>query len=220
MFKNRQEAGSLLAKKIQENLDLSKKTEFTILGIPRGGVVVAKWAAQILQLDLDIIITKKISAPVNPELAIGAVGQTMGSHYLNERILSELKIPKNYVEKEIKIKQSEISRREEFFRAGKPEIPLKNRRVILIDDGVATGATMIAAAREIWNREPKQLIIAVPVCAKNTFRLLEQEADMVLALETPEDFYAVGQFYEEFEQAEDEEVINLIKRDVIASLDA
>jgi len=219
MFKDRNDAGIKLAEKLKTELNELSGVETVVLAIPRGGVVVGTEIAKSLKLPLDIIITKKLGAPDRPELAIGAIGQTQGSLFLDQRIIKELNIDRLYVDLEIIKKQTEINRRENLYRQGKPEIELNNKRVILVDDGAATGATMIASAREVWNREPKQVIIALPVCAKHTLAQLEKEADMVIVLEIPDDFYAVGQFYTKFEQVRDEEVIKILCNNVIARPD-
>ncbi|PIP53301.1 phosphoribosyltransferase [Candidatus Beckwithbacteria bacterium CG23_combo_of_CG06-09_8_20_14_all_34_8] len=211
MFIDRAQAGQALVKKLIQELIDHPPLETVVLAIPRGGVVVGNQIAKALQQPLDIIVSKKIVAPNQKELAIGAVGQTQGSLYFNNKIIDDLKISKDYLDQEIELKQAEISRREILYRAGKSEITLNGKRVILVDDGAATGATMISAAREVWNRQPEQVIIAIPVCSKQTLAILETEVDIVIVLETPDDFYAVGQFYQSFEQVEDEQVIKILK---------
>jgi putative phosphoribosyl transferase len=210
MFKNRIQAGRLLGEKIRKDLGEIKE-EMVVLGIPRGGVVVAKQVIKVLGCGLDVVVTKKIGAPGQPELAIGAVGETEGSKYLDERLVQELRLSADYLKEEIKRKKTEIKRREELYRQGKQALDLKNKIVIIVDDGAATGATIIAGAREVWNNNPRKVIIGLPVVAKDTLRKLEKEADQVIFLKTPTLFYAVGQFYEEFEQTNDEEVMELLK---------
>jgi len=214
MFKNRQEAGLLLAEKITqeiEKLEIEKLREtMIVLGIPRGGIVVAKQVAEILNCPLDIIVVRKIGAQGNQELAIGAIGETNGAKYLDSRMVQELGIDSTYLEQAIKAERLEIKRREKIYRQGKEPLLLKNKTIIIIDDGAATGATMIAAAREVWNNDPKRVIIAVPVVAKDTLVKLEKEADEVIYLEAPEQFFSVGQFYEEFGQLDDDKVIRIL----------
>lgn len=222
MFRNRSQAGRLLGEKILEDIKklgietvMEGKQElrenFVILGIPRGGVVVAKEIAKILDCSLDIIVTRKIGAPGNEELAIGAVGETEGSKYIDQRLAADVGADEEYLKSKIKEQKEEIKRREGLYRKGKEPLALENKIVILVDDGVATGATMIAAAREVWNHSPKRVIIALPVCPKDTLAKLEKEADQVIVLKTPWPFFAVGQFYKEFGQVSDEEVVKLLQ---------
>lgn len=211
MFTNRRQAGKQLAEKVQAELGPIASEKLVVLSIPRGGVVVGTEVARVLQCPHDIIVTKKLRAPHEEELAIGAVGETRGSLYLDERLAADVRADKEYIEEEIKNRQEEIKRREEEYRQRNGAIDLQDKTVILVDDGAATGATMIAAAREVWNREPHKVIIALPVCALDTLPKLEEEADAVVVLDTPEIFYAVGQFYEDFPQVSDEEVIKLLK---------
>lgn len=214
MFQNRVQAGKLLADKIIEEIKildnkiLSEK--LVVLSIPRGGVVVGSEIAKKINCSHDIIVTKKLRAPHQSELAIGAVGETKESLYTDKQLIRELKISKNYLAREIEDRQQEIKRREQLYRRGRKAIELKNKTVIVVDDGAATGATIIAACREVYNHNPKKVIIALPVCARDTLAKLEKEADAVVALEAPKMFYAVGQFYEEFEQVDDESVIKLL----------
>jgi putative phosphoribosyl transferase len=213
MFKNRMQAGQLLAQKLVVEV-AQKKNHFVVLGIPRGGVVVAKEVAKVLPCLLDVIVVKKISAPHQEELAIGAVGETEGSKYLDERLVQDLRVDEEYLGKEIEEKKKEIRRRESLFRQGKPALDLKDKTVIIVDDGAATGATVIAACREVWNQEAKGVIVALPVIARDTLKKLEKEADKVIFIEAPRMFFAVGQFYQEFSQVEDEEVIQLLASSV------
>ena len=211
MFQNRTEAGKLLGKKIKEELAIEElKSKIIVLGIPRGGVVVAKEVAEILGCSLDIIVTRKIGALGNEELAIGAIGETEGSQYIDQRLAVDVRADEEYLQSKIKEQKEEIKRRERLYREGKEPLVLESKIVILVDDGVATGATMIAAAREVWNHNPRRVIIALPVCPKDTLSKLEKEADQVVILKTPWPFFAVGQFYKEFGQVSDEEVVQLL----------
>lgn len=210
MFQNRLEAGKLLGEKILEEIG-KLRDKFIVLGIPRGGVVVARQVAKVLGCPLDVIVTRKIGAPGNEELAIGAVGETEGSKYIDERLAADVGADEEYLKSKIKEQKEEIKRREKLYREGKEPLNLENKIVILVDDGVATGATMIAAAKEVWNNNPKKVIIALPVCPKDTLTKLEKEADQIIVLKTPWPFFAVGQFYKEFEQVSDEEVVELLR---------
>ncbi|OGD53726.1 hypothetical protein A3J78_00700 [Candidatus Beckwithbacteria bacterium RBG_13_35_6] len=215
MFKTRIEAGRLLGKKLIDELTNSQIANFkdsvVVLGIPRGGVVVASQVARVLGCSLDVIVVKKLGAPYQSELAVGAVGETNGSQYLDDRLVKDLQIGKQYLDEEITRKKAEIKRREQLYRQGKPPLDLKDKLVIIVDDGAATGATIIAACREAWNNLPKKVIIGLPVIAKDTLEKLEEEADEVIYLDAPWDFYAVGQFYEDFPQVEDKEVVEILK---------
>jgi len=209
MFKSRIEAGNLLAEKIAKDLgQLTSKA--VILGIPRGGVIVAKQIADSLACFLDVIVVKKIGAPNQPERAIGAVGETNGSKYIDQRLVDDVKASKDYLNSEIIKMRQEIKRREQLYRQNKPPLDLKNKIVIVTDDGAATGATVIAAVREVWNNQPKKVVIALPVLSKDILAKLEKEADEVLYLDTPWPFFAVGQFYQQFPQITDEEVIGAL----------
>lgn len=214
MFKNRQQAGQLLADKIVREIKILDievlRDKFVILGIPRGGVVVANAVAKKLGCPLDVIVVKKIGAPGQEELAIGAVGETPGSVYLNNKLIGELGVKSDYLEEIKKLKNLEIKEREKLYRQNRLAFDLEGKTVIIVDDGAATGATVIVAAREVWNNEPQKVIVALPVVAKDTLAKLEKEADEVIFLETPELFYAVGQFYEEFGQVGEEEVMQLL----------
>lgn len=218
MFKNRQQAGSLLAKKIKKELgeEESKKANQTmvILGIPRGGMVVAQQVAESLNSLLDVLVVKKIGAPGNQELAIGAIGETNGSKYIDWRLAKEVGAGQKYLEQQISFLRKEIKRRESVFREGRPPLDLKNKIVILVDDGAATGATLIAGCREIWNNQPQKVVIGVPVVAKDTLEKLKKEADEVIFLEAPEIFFSVGQFYQDFPQVSDREVLEILNSTV------
>lgn len=221
MFKNREEAGRILAEKLKEDMSgqagepkaLKKlMDEVVVLGIPRGGVVVAKEVAKILNCPLDVIVVKKIGAPGNPELAIGAIGETEGSKYIDQRLIVNVGAEKEYLKSQILKLRAEIKRREKLFRQRRPPLNLKNKIVIIVDDGAATGATVIAACREVWNNQPKKVIIALPVLSKDTLKKLEDEADEVIFLETPWPFFAVGQFYQNFPQVSDETVVKILSK--------
>ncbi len=211
MFKNRQEAGRKLAEKILKDLGVGKQeNEVVVLAIPRGGVVVGKELAERLGTPLEIIITKKIGAPGNPELAIGAVGPS-GEEVIDEQLAQRVGANEEYIQKQKKIIEKEIERREKELRGDKSQPDFKNKVIILTDDGVATGATMLAAIEVLRQHQPKKIIVAVPVIARDTVSKLEAQADAVIYLEAPLMFFAVGQFYREFPQTTDEEVKELLK---------
>ena len=207
LFSNREEAGRRLAEQLKEY----KGKNAIVLAVPRGGVVVAYQVAKELFAPLDLIIPRKLGAPGNPELAMGAVTQD-GTIVLNEDIVEQLGIPKSCIKEEAAGQIKEIERRMKAYRGDRPFPDLANKIVIVVDDGIATGATIRAAIQSIKKRKPAFIVIAVPVAPPETVRSLEKESDRVVVLETPEWFMAIGQFYENFEQTSDEEVLELLTR--------
>ncbi len=204
IFKDRQSAGKILAKHLKG--DLGDKG--IVLGIPRGGVVVAAEVAKELKLPLDIIVTRKIGAPMQPELALGAVdgdGKVVGE-------FGEVGEIREIIDREI----GEIKRREKLYRGGRNPLEVSDKVVILVDDGIATGATILAAIRFLKRHQAKKIVLAVPVASKESVERVRgeigeiREIGEVIVLETPEDFQAVGQFYHEFLPVSDEEVIQLL----------
>lgn len=199
MFKDRKDAGQLLAKQL---LQYKNKKDVFVLGIPRGGVVVAHEVAKALNVPLDIIIIKKIGYPGQEELALGAV--SLDGFYINEEIA--FSVSKEYINEQIKIKQEEVKKRYSLFTGNKISYSLKNKTIILIDDGIATGATLIMAIQILRKQSPKKIIVAIPVAPPDTIKRLEKLVDIVVCLHEPIDFMAIGQFYSDFKQVEDEEV--------------
>ncbi len=205
-FQDRNEAGKLLA---EELAWLRGQEELIVLGIPRGGVVVAYEVAKELDAPLDVYITRKIGAPYNPELAIGAVASD-GTLVLDHTLVARVGASDEYVEEETERQRQEIVRRMAAYRGSRPAPQLEGRSVIVVDDGVATGATVLASLRAIQQRNPEQLVLAVPVGPADTLLKLSEEADRVVCLYTPEVFWAVGAFYAVFDQTSDAEVIRLL----------
>ncbi|PUA32054.1 MAG: phosphoribosyl transferase [Candidatus Terraquivivens tikiterensis] len=205
IFKNRTEAGRLLAKALIEY----KGCDVVVLAVPRGGVVIGYYVAEELGCPLDVIVPRKLGAPFQPELAIGAVAED-GTTVLNEDLVNSMGVSEQYIERKVKEEVAEIKRRIALYRSGKEAIPVKDKIVVLVDDGLATGATMRAAVKYVKKLGPRAIVVAVPVAPPETVKSLRQEVDKVVCLYTPEPFYAIGQFYEEFEQVEDEEVIRLL----------
>lgn len=208
MFADKVDAGKQLANTLK---DFSDEEELIVLAIPRGGVVVGYEVARVLKVPLDIIIPRKIGAPNQPELAIGAVGQD-GSVVLNKRVVAQLGVSRIYIEEESRRQQLEIKRRLDKYRGELPFPRLKGRKVIVVDDGVATGATLKAALAFVRKQGVKELIVALPVGPLSSINELKKEVDQIICLLTPESFFAIGQFYEDFSQTSDEEVINLLDR--------
>jgi putative phosphoribosyl transferase len=206
-FRDRQEAGQLLA----EALSFLKEREgLLVLGIPRGGVVVAYEVARALRAPLDVVVTRKLGAPYNPELAIGAVTSS-GEVVLDSSLLSRLNVYEEYVRQETEYQRAEIARRLQAYRGDRPLPTIEGRTVVVVDDGVATGATMRATLRSLRASNPKELILAIPVGPPDTVASLEEEADRVICLSTPLLFWAVGAFYDLFSQTSDEEVQQLLE---------
>jgi putative phosphoribosyl transferase len=200
IYKNREEAATRLATKLKLLLD-KFASEFTILAIPRGGVVTGDVVASRLGAKLDIVVSRKIGAPHNSELAIGAVMYD-GSFYPNQDIISKLSLSQEYIDEQMSIQRKEIERRIMRFR-GSNQYQLQGKSIILVDDGIATGATMFAVINWLGNQKLSRLIVAVPVAPKDTFDKLkdEEKVDDVVILQSPIVFFAVGAYYEDFSQA-------------------
>lgn len=209
IFQDRREAGRMLARELES---FAGRDDVIVLGIPRGGVVVAREVAETLNAPLDIYITRKIGAPHNPELAIGAVASD-GTLILDDQLAKRLGVSQDFVDDESERQKREIERRTTEYRGQIPAPKLENKVVIVVDDGVATGATTLATIRAIRAQEPSELILAVPVGPRDTIERLKQEVDQMFCLHTPEIFWAVGAFYNVFDQTADEEVKALLQRD-------
>jgi predicted phosphoribosyltransferase len=207
-FRDRTEAGEALAERLAKIGYSGSPT--IVLGIPRGGVLLADIVAKRLGADLDIVIPRKLGAPDNEELAIGAVMDD-GTSYINKYIVNALRIPEDFIEKEKAKQAAEIKRRSTAYRKQDIKYNIKGRRAILVDDGVATGATVIASARWLRKQNPSNLVVAAPVAPSQSAQLLEQEADSILVLYMPENFGSVGQFYEEFNPVSDAHVMKITK---------
>jgi predicted phosphoribosyltransferase len=205
LFSNRVEAGRRLATALKGAIGV----EAIVLAIPRGGVVVGFEVAQTLNIMLDLIIPRKIGAPNNPELAIGAVTED-GTIILDDKLVEYFEVSKEYIEEESERQRLEIERRLKLYRGDAPYPSLKNREVVIVDDGVATGSTMKAAVVSVRKRGAKTIVVAVPVGPSSTVEELKKEADDVVCLHKPEPFYAIGQFYEDFTQTSDEDVRRLL----------
>jgi len=208
MFSDRRDAGVQLASRLKEYKD---RTGVLALALPRGGVATGYEIARYLNVPLDIVIVRKIGFPGQPELGIGAVSET-GTVVLNESIISTYGVPKDYIEREISKQKKEISRRVELYRKGKRLPSLEGKTIILVDDGVATGATMKAAITTLREEKLKKLIVALPVAPAGMADEIEQMADTFICIETPVDFMAVGAYYHDFTQVSDEEVVDLLER--------
>ncbi|MDI9578672.1 MAG: phosphoribosyltransferase [Thermoproteota archaeon] len=206
-FSDRKDAGKQLASALT---DFSFK-EGMVLAIPRGGVVVGYEIASALNFKLDVIIPRKIGTPDNPELAIGAVTED-GTMILDDSLIMYLGVSNDYIYQESERQKQEIRRRQNFYRQGVSEPEIKDKNVIVVDDGIATGYTMKAALASVRNRGAATLTVAIPVGPPSTIKELKHQADNIVCLYTPEYFQAIGQFYSDFSQTTDKEVIELLKK--------
>jgi putative phosphoribosyl transferase len=205
VFRDREEAGSRLAAALIDRVS----GPVTVLAIPRGGVAVAVPVARALGAPLDVVIPRKLGAPDNPELAIGAVAP--GVMVLNERSVRQLGVPRAYIEREAARQEAEIARREAAYRGGRAPAPIGGRTVVVIDDGVATGATAVAALRWARAAVAARVVFAAPVGPPAARPHLEPEADDVILLEEPFGFIAVGEWYRDFDQVSDEQVVAMLR---------
>lgn len=202
-FENRKQAGEKLAAEVIKKFpDLKSNPQVIVLALPRGGVPVAYEIAKALSSPLDLIVTHKLGAPSNPEFAIGAVAED-GSSFLDKNSCTD--ISRDFIKEEIKSQLAEIKKRIAKYRGGKPLLPLQNKIVILVDDGIATGNTMKAAIALAKNAKAKKIIVAAPVAPSEILGSLRQESEVVF-LDTPFPFFAIGRFYNDFSQLTDEEV--------------
>lgn len=206
IFADRVEAGERLAVALARY----KGADAVVLAIPRGGVIVGEAVARALGLPLDVVVPRKIGAPGNPELGLGAIAP--GVRVLDEWLIERLGVTEEYLEREIEAEEREIERRERVYRAGRPPVDVAGKVAIVVDDGVATGGTAIAALRWARAQGAARVVLAVPVAPPGSVVKLAREADEVVVLETPEPFFAVGEWYRRFDQTTDEEVIAALAR--------
>lgn len=207
IFQNREDAGKKLAKEL---LTYKNKKDTIVIGLVRGGVVVAAHIAKELHLPLDVLIVRKIGAPNNPELALGAISEK-GSGVFNERLITHLGVSKEYIQKEIEHQREIIKKRKQSFFKGKKPFPITDKNILLVDDGIATGASMKVAVESIRFQNAKKIVIATPVAAQDSLKELSSLVDEVVCLTQPVHFYAVGAFYRDFKQVSDEEVLQIMQ---------
>jgi putative phosphoribosyl transferase len=205
LFRDRRDAGDALA----ERLERYRGHNALVLGLPRGGVVVAAQVTRWLDAELDVVVARKLPSPISPELGIGAVTAN-GGRFLNEDVLAACNVSEAYIEAASARQRAEALRREADLRGQRPAPSIAGRVVILVDDGLATGATMRAAVRSVQQHRPRRLVVAVPVGAPESCAALRGEVDEVVCLHEPWDFGAVGRFYGDFSQTDDEEVRTLL----------
>ena len=209
LFRDRVAAGAELAREVSQ-FSARQDLKPLVLGIPRGGVPVAAEVARRLDADLDVVVARKLGSPISPELAIGAVTAN-GGRYLNEEIIEGLGVSPEYLERVTTEQSEEARRREARFRGSRPKLDIRGRVVIVVDDGLATGATMRAAVRSVRMGRPASLVIAIPVGPVSTCADLRREADEVVCLYEPDPFWAVGLYYQDFGPIEDAEVIRILE---------
>lgn len=207
VFSDRKDAGRRLAEVLRSYRD----ENVLVLGIPRGGVIVAAEVAKALNAPLDVIIPRKIGAPFNEELALGAAAPD-GTVIFDERALSFLNLREIDLKEQINREMAEMERRTRYYRKGRGALDCRGKTVILIDDGIATGMTAKAALRSLRKQEPASLVLAVPVASREAAAELHSHVDNLICLHIPGTFYAVGQFYKDFRQSTDEEVITALEQ--------
>jgi predicted phosphoribosyltransferase len=204
MFKDRYEAAEQLAKALS---GYNGMKDAIILAIPRGALQIGEVLHKRLNLPLDIIITKKIPHPMSEEYAVGAVGPD-GEFFVN----ASAEVSNDYIASKRKILEKMVEERYKLYRGEKPKPKLYGKTVIIVDDGVATGSTILAAIHVIRKQNPKKIVIAVPVGSSEAMEMIKREADEVICISIPDNFFAIGQFYENFVQVEDKEAIGILKR--------
>lgn len=206
MFLDREDAARLLAERLSA---YRGRPDAVILAIPRGGVAIGAVLAERLGLPLDIVLTKKIGHPSNPEFAVGVVN--LSGEIIDEEIVARDRIPREYLEKEIARLHAELQRRRRAYHAGRQELSLRAKTAIVCDDGIATGHTMIAALRMARREGAAKVVAAAPVGAPDSVEAVRREADETACVLEPSDFFAIGQFYRRFEQVEDEDAARLLR---------
>lgn len=205
LFRDRQDGGRALAEKLRHYAGTSS----ILLALPRGGVPVAAEAASSLSLPLDVFIVRKLGVPGYPELAMGAISSG-GVRVMNQDVVRGLGIPEDAIQAVVQSEAAELERREAAYRGTSAPLDVQGRTVILVDDGLATGATMLAAVQALRARHATRIVVAVPVGSPETCAMLAEEADEVVCATAPQPFFAVGYWYEDFAQTTDEEVQALL----------
>ncbi|MGB9465235.1 MAG: phosphoribosyltransferase [Candidatus Acidiferrum sp.] len=206
IFRNRAEAGEQLALHLAE---YANREDVVVLGVPRGGVPIAFKVATALNLPLDIFVLRKLGVPGHEELAFGAIGSG-GVRVLDRAVVEAIGLSNTDIEMVTQAETTELARRERIYRGGRPPLDLQGKTVILVDDGIATGSSLRAGVRALRQLQPAAIVIAAPVAPRASINRLKSEVDDVVCVAVPETFYGVGQFYEDFSQVADEEVIALL----------
>jgi predicted phosphoribosyltransferase len=205
-FRDRREAGELLAEKL---VGFANRSDVMVLALPRGGVPVAAEVARRLHVSLDVVVVRKLGLPGQQELAIGAIA-TGGVRVLNREVVDSLRVPDKVIDKVAAREQRELERRERAYRGDRPPAEVRGKTVILVDDGIATGSTMFAAIAALRKLGADHIVVGTPTIARGTYEAMRVVADEVMAVLVPEDFFGVGQWYEDFSQTTDEEVSELL----------
>lgn len=208
LFKDRVDAGRKLAGKLSK---YANRSDVLILALPRGGVPVAFEVAKELNVKMDVFIVRKLGVPGNEELAMGAIASD-NIRVLNEDVVRSFQIPERVIDRVAENELRELERRERAYRRDRPKPEISGSTVILIDDGLATGATMRAAAAALKTKNPAKIVVAVPTAAPDTCEYFGREVDEVICMATPEPFYGVGAWYEDFSQTSDKEVCKLLDK--------
>lgn len=208
-FADRREGGRVLAEMLSE---YKNRKDVLVLALPRGGLPVALEVAQAINAPLDVFPVRKLGVPGQDELAFGAIASS-GIAVFNESLVHALRIPDSLIERVIEREQTELERREKLYRVNRPRLNPEGKTVIIVDDGLATGATMRAAVAAVKSLNPNQIIVAAPVASRNTCNeIMQKSDDLCICAITPEPFYGVGMWYRNFDQTTDEEVIELLER--------
>jgi putative phosphoribosyl transferase len=206
-FQDRKAAGEALAKAVARK----RLADPVVLALPRGGVPVAVEVARALKAPLDLVLVRKIGVPEQPELAAAAVVDGGDPEIvINDDVVELAGVTPAYIREQAKAELEEIERRRALYLAGRPRVPLEGRTLVVVDDGIATGASIRAALKALKRKKPKMLVLAVPVASTDTVAALRREVDAVICLETPEPFYAIGMHYRDFHQVPDGEVVRLL----------
>ncbi len=206
IFKDRVEAGVKLAARLEK---FRSQPQTVVMGLARGGVVVAHAVAEALHLPLDVIVIRKVGAPDQEELAVGAVDEE-GDGFLNQGIIRTLNISPEYIQKEVDHQKKVAQQRAALYRKGKKKTDIQGKTVIVVDDGIATGASVRAALLGLKKKGAAKIVLAVPVAAADSLKSLSKEVDETVCLYDPSNFMAVGQFYQKFDQISDDEVLKLL----------
>lgn len=209
IFKDRHDAGIQLAAKLKE---FQGQADVLVIGLARGGVILADEIAKALHLPLAVSVVRKVGAPGNEELALGAITES-GQGIFNDHLISMLGVSKEFLKKQIEKEKEKAKARAALYQGAKPAPSVKEKRVILVDDGIATGASMRAAIASLKKEGAAKIILAVPVAASDALKIISKEVDQVVCLYQPAFFEAVGAFYKQFDQIEDNEIIQILKKD-------